>query len=62
MPRSVLLLFHEAHQAFAGTRADVALRGFHVPAAKCCFDWEVLVAVWCHVVTESDAVRFYLAL
>lgn len=27
-----------------------ALRGFHVPAAKCCFDWEVLVAVWCHVV------------
>lgn len=39
-----------------------ALRGFHVPAAKCCFDWEVLVAVWCHVVTESDAVRFYLAL
>lgn len=41
-----------------------ARRGFYVLAAKCCFDWEVLVAVWCVTwwQSESDAVSFYLAL
>lgn len=51
MPRSVLLLFHEAHQAFAGTRADV--RSERISRA-CCQMLLWLGSFGCSLVSRGD--------